>query len=339
MKRIRRRSIHSLALVVFMQFLFTPHASEAQNTPPTETTPEATPAAAPAASPDDQPRFFDSVTVSATLNPTRVKDTPGTVSVIDAETIERRMIENVADLVKFEPGVYVETNLTRVGLNGFNIRGIGGNRVMTQVDGVETSEQFDFGPFNVHQFALDLDTLKTAEIVRSSGSSLYGSDALGGVVSFFTKDPADYLRGPQPFHLGAKTLFDGRAQEGKREHRRGRRASAGAGIAVCELRQRTRAGQQGRRSSPRTATRTAPNPQDRRNIQALGKAVFTLGNGNVLRGRSRGRRHRRRDAGLHLARHDRHRADRDQRRRHHLRRHDAAPAVLGRPFARRIAEV
>jgi outer membrane receptor protein involved in Fe transport len=53
---------------------------------------------------------------------------------------------------------------------------------MTQVDGVETSEQFDFGPFNVHQFTLDLDTLKTAEIVRSSGSSLYGSGALGGVV-------------------------------------------------------------------------------------------------------------------------------------------------------------
>ena len=35
-------------------------------------------------------------------------------------------------------GVYIESNLTRVGLNGFNIRGIGGNRVMTQIDGVET---------------------------------------------------------------------------------------------------------------------------------------------------------------------------------------------------------
>ena len=283
MKRIRRRSIHSLALVGFMQFLFTPHASEAQNTPPTETTPEATPAAAPAASPDDQPRFFDSVTVSATLNPTRVKDTPGTVSVIDAETIERRMIENVADLIKFEPGVYVETNLTRVGLNGFNIRGIGGNRVMTLVDGVETSEQFDFGPFNVHQFALDLDTLKTAEIVRSSGSSLYGSDALGGVVSFFTKDPADYLRWPQPFHLGAKTLFDGRAQEGNGNIvvAGGRpRAQASLFVSYGSGHELANKGE----VESEAATRTAPNPQDRRNIQALGKAVFTLGNGNVLRG-------------------------------------------------------
>ena len=156
-----------------------------------------------------------------------MKETPGTVSVIDAETIARRLIENVADLVKFEPGVYIETNVTRIGLNGFNIRGIGGNRVMTQVDGVETSEQFDFGPFNVHQFALDLDTLKTAEIVRSAGSSLYGSDALGGVVSFFTKDPADYLPAQPVFHLGAKTLFDGRGAR----HQRQRRRSPAAGRA------------------------------------------------------------------------------------------------------------
>ncbi len=86
-----------------------------------------------------------------------------------------------------------ESNLTRVGLNGVNIRGIGGNRGMTQVDGVDTSEQFDFGPFNDHQFTLNLDTLKSAEIVRSAGSALYGSDALGGVVSLFTKDPLDYM--------------------------------------------------------------------------------------------------------------------------------------------------
>ena len=159
----------------------------------------AAPAPAPDPPPTDAPeapaRFFDSVTVSATLAPVTVGETPATVSVIDDATIARRMIETTADLVKFEPGVYVDANVTRVGLNGFNIRGIGGNRVMTRVDGVETSEQFDFGPFNVHQFSLDLDTLKTAEIVRSSASSLYGSDALGGVVAITSRRPEDLLRG------------------------------------------------------------------------------------------------------------------------------------------------
>jgi sirohydrochlorin ferrochelatase len=167
---------------------------------------DAEPAAPTAAS------LFDSVTVSATLNPSAIRETPGTVAVIDHTTIANRLVENVADLVKFEPGVYVETTANRVGLNGFNIRGIGGNRVMTQVDGVATSEQFDFGPFNVHQFALDLDTLKSAEIVRSAGSALYGSDALGGVVSFFTRDPADYL-GSRAFHVAGKLGSDGRSDE------------------------------------------------------------------------------------------------------------------------------
>jgi hemoglobin/transferrin/lactoferrin receptor protein len=236
---------------------------------------------APSEEPPPEPKFFETVTVSATLNPATVREAPGTVSVIDARTIERRLIENVADLVKFEPGVYVESNLTRVGLNGFNIRGIGGNRVMTQVDGVETTEQFDFGPFNVHQFTLDLDTLKTAEIMRSAGSALYGSDALGGVVSFFTKDPADYLAN-QRFHLGAKTLFDGRSNDAS-----GNIVMAGGGArAQASLFVSYGNGHEPRnRGSVRTedASRTALNPQDRRGVQALGKVVFPLADGNVLR--------------------------------------------------------
>ncbi len=97
---------------------------------------------------DDPLTFLDSVTVSATLRPAPVRETPGTVSVIDSQSMEERLVRDFADLVKYEPGVYIENNVTRLGLNGFNIRGIGGNRVMTQVDGVQTSEQFDFGPFN-----------------------------------------------------------------------------------------------------------------------------------------------------------------------------------------------
>jgi len=243
------------------------------------------PAGAPSPAPKDaaapQPQFFETVTVSATLNPGTVKETPGTVSVIDSGTIARRLIENVADLVKFEPGVYVETNLTRIGLNGLNVRGIGGNRVMTQVDGVETSEQFDFGPFNAHQFTLDLDTLKSAEIMRSAGSAVYGSDALGGVVSFFTKDPVDYLAS-QRFHFGAKTLFDSRAGDAS-----GNLVVAGGGrrVQASMFVSYANGHEPGNQGSVRTenAARTALNPQDRRGVQGLGKLVFAIADGNALR--------------------------------------------------------
>lgn len=243
------------------------------------------PPAAPLPPPDGQgaaPQFFNTVTVTATMNPVAVKEAAGTVSVITADEIARGLIENTADLLRFEPGVYVEANLTRIGLNGFNIRGIGGNRVMTQVDGVETSEQFDFGPFNVHQFTLDLDTLKSAEIVRSAGSSMYGSDALGGVVSFFTKDPADYLAG-QRLHLGGKLLFDSRSRDtsGNTVVAGGRdrlQASVFASYAVGH--------EPGNRGTVETtdARRTRLNPQDRRGAQVLGKFVLSTRAWGQLRG-------------------------------------------------------
>jgi hemoglobin/transferrin/lactoferrin receptor protein len=240
------------------------------------------PSPSPAAAVAESPRFLEAVTVSATLGPSAVGDTPGTVSVIGAEQIERRLLENTADLVTFEPGVYVESNLARIGANGFNIRGIGGNRVMTQVDGVETSEQFDFGPFNVHQFSLDLDALKSVEIVRSSGSSLYGSDALGGVVSFFTKDPADYLAGRR-LHVAGKTTFDGRSDTSSGNvviAGGGARTQASLFASFAEGREPENRGE----VEAEGPARTVLNPQDRRDVQGVAKLVHRLSDGNVLRG-------------------------------------------------------
>ncbi len=276
------RSIPALALALVV---LTPPVAWAQSAPASSAPASQAPEAATpedAAKPAEEPRrFFESVTVSATLNPTTLKDTPSTVSVIDDQTIERNLMENTADLIKFEPGVYVESNITRVGLNGFNIRGIGGNRVMTQIDGVETTEQFDFGPFNVHQFALDLDTLKSAEIVRSAGSSLYGSDALGGVVSFFTKDPVDYLAGRR-FHVGAKLLYDGRSNESNGNVV----LAGGSGRVQASLFSSYLSGHEPDNQGAvetQNATRTVLNPQDRRGVQALLKVTTTVSAGNVLR--------------------------------------------------------
>ena len=248
-------------------------------TPPDEAPPDGTP---PDQTPPDQPpTFLDSVTISATLRPAAVRDTPGVVSVIDGETIQERMVEDFADLVKYEPGVYVENNVTRLGLNGFNIRGIGGNRVMTLVDGVQTSEQFDFGPFNVHQAGLDVDLLKTVEIVRSANSALYGSDALGGVVSLFTKDPEDYLL-DRRFYLGGKTTWDSRAD------------AVGANVTLAAGGERVQAsvfasldrgGELGNQGvvDTRDHTRTAPNPQDVEGRQVLAKLVYSASPDNRWR--------------------------------------------------------
>ena len=281
--RLTSRSYAVAVLAVTVPFLFSPCIATAQDEPAGQHEPDrAGPEPAQESEPSgDRLTFLDAVTVTATLSPAPVQETPGTVSVIDDDTIQERLVRDFADLVKYEPGVYVESNVTRLGLNGFNIRGIGGNRVLTQVDGVQTAEQFAFGPFSVHQAGLDVDALKSVEIVRSANSALYGSDALGGVVSLFTKDPADYLRGRR-FHLGAKTTWDGRASETSGQLS----LAAGTDRIQGSLFASVNRGHEIRNQGIVTATddtRTAPNPQDVAGSQLLAKLVVTPAPGNVLR--------------------------------------------------------
>lgn len=139
-------------------------------------------------------RQFDTLTVTATRQEERVGDVPGTVSVVDQDRIDRENIKDIRSLVRYEPGVSVGGTGSRFGADGFTIRGIGGNRVLTQVDGIGVPDAFSFGPFmNARRDYVDLDTVKRVEIIRGPASSLYGSDAIGGAVSFLTKDAGDYL--------------------------------------------------------------------------------------------------------------------------------------------------
>lgn len=230
-------------------------------------------AATAASEPPVDATFLDSVTVSATLTERTLEETPGNVDVIDADEIAEVGYTGVADLVRFAPGVYVEGDLSRLGTSGFNIRGIGGNRVLMQVDGVPTAEQFDFGPFRVHQYSVDLDTLERAEIVRSAGSALYGSDALGGVVSLVTRGPRSYL-GAESQHLGLRAGYDSRAEEGSESLVYARGNETWAGSIVWTHRDGAELGNQGDVESL-DFTRAAPNPIDRRQDNALVKLART----------------------------------------------------------------
>lgn len=147
---------------------------------------------------------IEKITVTATRAERVVKDVPATVSVISAEAMEKNLARDIADLIRYEPGVSVGGS-NRFGLNGFTIRGIGDDRILTQVDGVPIVDEYNFGAFlTARRDFIDVDALKTVEIVRGPASSLYGSDALGGVVSFLTKDPEDYLAAGRPYHFSAK---------------------------------------------------------------------------------------------------------------------------------------
>ena len=150
------------------------------------------------------------MTVVATRTERAAHEVAATVSVKTAEDIEAELARDIADLVRFEPGVTVAGTGSRFGLTGFNIRGIGGNRVLTVVDGVRVPDEFSFGGFlSSRRDFVDIDSLERVEIARGPTSPLYGSDALGGVVVLRTKQPRDYLEAGEPFSAVFKGGYSG----------------------------------------------------------------------------------------------------------------------------------
>ncbi len=134
------------------------------------------------------------VTVAATLTEQQVGDVASSVNVIDSESLQRQGATNIRDAVRYQPGVEVG-NSGRFGLKGFNIRGKDENDVKIVIDGVDQAKSFQpGGDFQrVGRNSFELDAMKQIDIVKGPASSLYGSSAIGGVVAFTTKDPADFL--------------------------------------------------------------------------------------------------------------------------------------------------
>jgi len=155
------------------------------------------------ASEEDKPLELENITVEAEKYPMEESEIAASVTVIDDGRIERELVRSIEQLVRYEPGIEVPNQGSRFGSSGIVIRGIGGNRVRVEVDGVPISDAFSIGDFsNASRDFIDVGSLKQVEIVRGPASALFGSNAVGGVVSFVTKDPQDYLAG-EPFYADA----------------------------------------------------------------------------------------------------------------------------------------
>ena len=157
------------------------------------------------------------VTITATRTPTPIIEVPATVSVITSQQIDEMLATDIKDLVQFEPGVSVRSAPYRIsaqastgrgGNEGFNIRGLEGNRVLILADGIRVPDAFDFGPQAVGRGDyVDLSLLKSVEILRGPASALYGSDGVAGAVSFITKDPDDLVGPDELWHAEGTVGF------------------------------------------------------------------------------------------------------------------------------------
>ena len=223
---------------------------------------------------DDGTKAFERVVVIATRTERAIVDVPNTVDEIDRERMDELLVNDLKDLFRYEPGVTVGSSFGRFGIGDIRIRGLGGNRVRIQTDGIAVPDAFSIGSFaSANRNFVDLDTLKRVEVVRGPTSSLYGSDALGGTVSFTTRDPSDYLKAGKDAHFGFKLGFDGEWDgliTGVTAAFGGERWS---GLLSLGHRQGQQTRNQGEADGVGSA-HTRPNPQDRAGGSLLGKLVF-----------------------------------------------------------------
>lgn len=135
----------------------------------------------------DQARRLDRVQVTATRREEAALEIPVAVTVVDAEEIARMAPQTVADLLHGEPGTYVQQ--TTPGQGVVIIRGLKGSEVLHLVDGFRLNNAFFRNAPNQYVALVDPLNLAAIEAVRGPMSTLYGSDAMGGVVQFLTPEP------------------------------------------------------------------------------------------------------------------------------------------------------
>ncbi|WP_235938604.1 TonB-dependent hemoglobin/transferrin/lactoferrin family receptor [Thalassotalea algicola] len=133
------------------------------------------------------------IVVSGSRTEKALKDVAGSISVISQEDIEKQVVSDMNQLFKYDPSVQV-TGQTGKAQN-ITVRGMGGDRVLMIKDGMRMNEGYGANGLNdiVGRGFIDTDTLKQVEVAKGAASSLYGSDALGGIIVFTTKDASDYL--------------------------------------------------------------------------------------------------------------------------------------------------
>ena len=148
------------------------------------------------------------ITVTGTKSESTVKDYAGSVDVIDKEDFDKSPSVDIRNLLKNVPGVTTRKT-TRSGVRGtpgisdVNIRGLDGDRILFLIDGIRLPDRYEYGGYyNLGQADyVDFSFLKSIEIIKGSISSLYGSDALGGLIYYRTLEPYDILQNGSDFNV------------------------------------------------------------------------------------------------------------------------------------------
>ncbi|MEM1151491.1 MAG: TonB-dependent receptor, partial [Pseudomonadota bacterium] len=158
-------------------------------------------------------------TVQTTLDPVIVEgsrlnqtatEIGSSVSIITAEEIDALGFDFALDAIAAAPGVTINSNGAFGGQATVRIRGAASEQTLVLIDGVPVNDPTSpGGGFNFAR--LDTENIERIEILKGPQSTLWGTDAIGGVVSIITKRPDEDLGGSAFAEYGSFNTFRGGA--------------------------------------------------------------------------------------------------------------------------------
>ena len=161
--------------------------------------PPALAGADPAASPVD----FDAVVVTASGFEQKIVDAPASISVITREDLAQRPYITLLDAVRDLEGVDIGETRDKTGQGTISLRGMGADYTLILVNGRRQNNHGDIYPnnFGGNQFnhIPPMDAIERIEVIRGPMSTLYGADAMGGVINIITRKTLDTWSGSFTF--------------------------------------------------------------------------------------------------------------------------------------------
>ncbi len=140
----------------------------------------------------------------------KITEAPASISVITAEELEGRPYVTLLDAVRYLEGVDIGETRDKTGQGTISLRGMGSDYTLILINGRRQNNNGDIYPnsFGGNQFnhIPPRDAIERIEVIRGPASTLYGSDAMGGVINIITKRNLDRWNGS----LTASRTFEGK---------------------------------------------------------------------------------------------------------------------------------
>jgi len=142
---------------------------------------------------------LEKMVISAAGFEQKITDAPASISVVEGEELEKRPYMTLIDAVRDLEGVDVGETSDKTGQRTISMRGMGPEYTLILIDGKRQNNHGDIYPnnFGGNQFnhIPPLDAIDRIEVIRGPASTLYGADALGGVINIITKKVGDSWHG------------------------------------------------------------------------------------------------------------------------------------------------